>query len=77
LFHVVNQGETTWYDFARRIFAIKKLDVQVQRITTAEYGAPAPRPRYSVLSTKKYDALGGPKLRGWETALADYLSQGA
>jgi len=75
LFHVVNQGETTWYQFALRIFALAKLDIQVLQITTEEYGALAPRPRYSVLSTEKYQTLGGPKLRGWEVALADYLSK--
>lgn len=73
VFHVVNAGATTWYDFARQIFHLTGLPVQVQPISTAEYGAPAPRPAYSVLDTSKYASVGGPKLRRWQEALADYV----
>ena len=72
-YHVANTDSTTWYDFAREIFQQAKLDTDLQPITTAQYGAAAPRPRYSVLNTRKYEALGGPRLPPWQDALADYL----
>jgi dTDP-4-dehydrorhamnose reductase len=75
IFHVVNQGQTTWYDFAKTIFGLRRLDVDLERITSAEYGAPAPRPRYSVLSTAKYQALAGQGLPTWEDALRRHLDQ--
>jgi dTDP-4-dehydrorhamnose reductase len=75
IFHVVNQGQTTWYDFAKAIFALRGLDVNVERITSAEYGAPAPRPEYSVLSTAKYEALVGQALPSWEDGVSRYLGQ--
>lgn len=74
-FHVVNRGSATWYDFAREIFRIAGLDVKLERITTAEYGAPAPRPGYSVLDTSRYHALGGPPMPAWQDALAEYLAE--
>jgi dTDP-4-dehydrorhamnose reductase len=52
LFHVTNQGATTWYGFARDILAAGGLDPElVQPITTADLSParPAARPANSVL----------------------------
>ena len=74
-YHVANRGETTWYEFAREIFRRSGLEVELEPITTSQYGARAPRPRYSVLDTGKYDALPGrPVLPPWQSALAEYLA---
>lgn len=72
-YHVVNGGETTWFDFAAEIFRQRGMKVSLERITTEEYGAPAPRPRYSVLDTSKFRALGGPEMPEWREALGEYL----
>jgi dTDP-4-dehydrorhamnose reductase len=76
-FHVVNGGATTWYDFAVEIFRQAGLKIALARITTAEYGALAPRPQYSVLDTSRYRSLGGPPLPSWQDALAEYLKHRA
>ena len=73
LFHVVNGGSTTWYDFAREIFLLAGIATPVEPISTAQYGARAPRPPYSVLDTSKYHSLGGPPMPSWQSALGDYL----
>jgi len=74
-YHVVNAGETTWYEFAVGVFRRARLDVRPEPITTAEYGAAAPRPGYSVLDTSKYHGLrGAPPMPRWEEALAEYLA---
>ena len=75
LYHLVNGGATTWYDFAMEIFRLEGLEVEVAPITTAEWGAPSPRPLYSVLNTAKYHALGGPSMLSWQDALKCYLEQ--
>ena len=59
LYHVVNAGATTWHDFAAEIFRQAGLAVSLEPIETAQYGAIAPRPAYSVLDTGKYHALPG------------------
>jgi dTDP-4-dehydrorhamnose reductase len=74
LFHVVNGGETTWHDFAAEIFRQTHLDVTLERISTKQYAAAAPRPAYSVLDTSRYLQAGGPPLADWQTALAEYLA---
>lgn len=52
LFHVTNQGPTTWYGFARDVLAVAGHDPgRVQPISSAELDPPrpAPRPANSVL----------------------------
>jgi dTDP-4-dehydrorhamnose reductase len=75
-YHVVNTGATTWYGFAAEIFRLANMNVTMEPITTAEYGAAAPRPGYSLLATSKYHALGGPAIPSWQEALAEYLTRG-
>ena len=75
IYHVTNTGVTTWHDFAVEIFKQAGLDVAVKPITTAEYGAPAARPCYSVLDTGAYHRLGGPPMPDWKTALEKYINE--
>ena len=77
LYHVVNTGSCTWFEFAETIFRLANIKIRLEGITAAQYGAPAPRPGYSVLDTAKYQALGGPPLRDWQAALAAYLQSRA
>ncbi|HWB08820.1 MAG TPA: dTDP-4-dehydrorhamnose reductase [Pirellulales bacterium] len=74
-YHVVNGGATTWHEFACETFRLTGLSPAVERITTAQYGAKAPRPPYSVLDTSKYRALGGPVMPDWQSALKEYLGE--
>jgi dTDP-4-dehydrorhamnose reductase len=69
LYHVAADGDCTWADFAEAIFEEAGLDCSVRRITTAEFGAPAPRPAYSVLRSEK----GAPTLPHWRDGLRDCL----
>ena len=74
-FHATNAGSLTWCELARTIFRIAHLDVTVQPITTAEYGARAARPGYSVLSTAKLTQATGLRPRPWQEALEEYLGE--
>ncbi len=75
-YHVVNSGATTWHGFAAELFRLAGLDVPLERITTAEYGAAAPRPGYSVLDPSKYHALAAaPPMPAWQEALAEYVAE--
>ena len=65
LFHVTNQGPTTWFALARELVALGGLDPeQVQPISTAELDPPrpAPRPAYSVLDNAALRLGGVPLL---------------
>jgi dTDP-4-dehydrorhamnose reductase len=69
VWHVAAEGDCTWADFAGAIFEEAGLDCRVRRITTEEFGAPAPRPAYSVLRSEK----GAPELPHWREGLAACL----
>ncbi|MEX2118272.1 MAG: dTDP-4-dehydrorhamnose reductase [Pirellulales bacterium] len=73
-YHVVNAGATTWHDFAVEMFRQAGLAASIERISTAQYGARAPRPLYSVLDTSKYQASGGPAMPSWQEAVGEYLA---
>lgn len=70
IFNFANTGSTTWYNFAQKIFELAGLDVEVSPLTTAEFGAAAPRPPYSVLDISKIREAYGLNPRQWEDALS-------
>jgi dTDP-4-dehydrorhamnose reductase len=47
--------------------------VPVEPVSTAQYGARAPRPRYSVLDNRRLESLGVPLIGDWRERLALYL----
>jgi dTDP-4-dehydrorhamnose reductase len=71
VYHVAADGDCTWAEFAEAIFEDAGLDCRVRRITTEDFGAPAPRPAYSVLRSEK----GGPRLPHWREGLRACLSR--
>lgn len=73
-YHITNSDDATWFEFAGELFRQAKIDVELTPITTEAYGAPAPRPQYSVLDNAKYLALGGPEMPRWSSALTEYLA---
>jgi dTDP-4-dehydrorhamnose reductase len=71
LYHVAAAGDCTWAEFAEAIFEEAGLDTRVRRISTAEFGARAPRPAYSVLRSEK----GAPELPHWREGLRECLAR--
>lgn len=72
-YHAVDSGSCTWAEFAAEIFRLAGLSPRIVPITTAEYGASAPRPAYSVLNTSKLAGVLHQTPRDWHLALAEYL----
>ena len=71
VFHLSNQGETTWYGFAAAILKAAGHDpARINPITTAEYPTPAKRPANSVLDNFAWRAAGFAPLDDWEVPLA-------
>jgi len=70
IWHLAAAGDCTWADFAEAIFVDAGLDCGVRRITTAEFGAKAPRPAVSILRSEK----GAPVLPHWRDGLRACLA---
>jgi len=66
IYHICGYGVTTWHDFAKEIFALSNLKVNLKPCQTSEFPRPAKRPHYSVMQNNKI-------CRDWKMALKDYL----
>lgn len=77
IYHATNSGQTTWYGFARAIFAEAGLDPErVLATDSASFVRPAPRPAYSVLGHSAWSRAGLSPLRDWRDALAAAAASG-
>lgn len=74
LIHLTNSGDCTWHEFAAKIFELSGITTDLTPITSAEFGAKAQRPGYSVLGSNRTEET-GVKLRPWQEALAAYLEE--
>lgn len=73
LYHVTNNGQCSWYDFARAIFDILEMNVNLVPTTSDEFPRPVKRPAYSALQNKALQDLGLDQMRHWRQALRAYL----
>ena len=70
MFHVTNQGPTTWFEFARAVLETSGQDPdRVAPVTTNEFPRPAPRPAFSVLDNAALRLQGIPLLDDWRIPL--------
>jgi dTDP-4-dehydrorhamnose reductase len=53
IYHYSNEGKISWYDFAKEIFKIAKIDCKVNPITTQQYPMPAKRPKNTLMNKDK------------------------
>ena len=72
LYHVVNNGSASWFDFASEIIRRARVEASVTPCSSSEYPTRAARPRYSALDNAKVSAAFGP-LQPWQQALDRYL----
>lgn len=66
IYQVCGSEPTTWYDFAKEIYKLMKLDVNLKPCKTEEFPRPAKRPAYSAMDNNGI-------CRNWKLALKDYL----
>lgn len=74
VFHVVNEGSCTWYEFAQKALELAGLEVHVESVPHTAYPTKARRPANSALSTEKLRRT-GVCLRPWQDALAEYVAR--
>ena len=75
LYHATNSGATTWFDLAAEVFRLAGTRVDLQPISTEQFGAKAARPRFSVLDCSKLADTTGYAMPDWRDAVARYVNQ--
>ena len=73
VYHMVNEGCCSWYEFTIEIFNILGWDVRITPIKSSELKRLAKRPVFSALKIKKLKNH-GLSMRNWKDALRDYLA---
>lgn len=72
IYHIVNAGQCSWYEFALEIFRQKGFKVKVEPKTEEAEVAGVTRPLYSALTSRKLKPL-----RPWPEAISFYLKEKA
>lgn len=75
IYHTVNNGYTTWFEFAKTIFSIINAKVEVIPINSTELNRPALRPQFAPLESNMLQLITGSQMRGWKEALTEYLDK--
>lgn len=73
IYNFSNEGQCSWYDFAKEIFKINNVTISLNPIPTTSFPTPAKRPAYSVLDKTKIKRVFSPEISGvikdWKESL--------
>jgi dTDP-4-dehydrorhamnose reductase len=75
IYHYSNEGEISWYEFAKEIFKIAKVDCKVSPIRTQQYPTPAKRPKYTIMNKDKLVHMFGVKIAIWGLSLKECFKE--
>lgn len=66
IYHICGSGETSWYDFAKEIFKLSGINVNLIPCSDEEYKTKAKRPKYSVMENNGV-------CENWKKSLKSYI----
>jgi dTDP-4-dehydrorhamnose reductase len=72
IYNFSNEGQCSWFDFAKKIFEINQVKIDVIPIPTTQFPTPAERPKYSVLDKAKIKSTFGIEIKPWEQSIEIY-----
>lgn len=75
IYNYSNEGVLSWYDFAKEIMKMAKLDCKINPIETFQYPTPAKRPHFSLLNKSKIKAKFDIEIPYWKDGLDDCLKR--
>lgn len=64
-----NEGQCSWYDFAKKIFETNHKTIDLKPIPTTSFPTPAKRPAYSVLDKSKIRQAFALSIQNWDKSL--------
>jgi dTDP-4-dehydrorhamnose reductase len=72
IYNFSNEGQASWYDFAKKIFEVNNIKIDLKPIPTSAYPTPAARPAYSVLDKTKIKEVFSIEIEHWEKRVTAY-----
>jgi len=73
IYNYSNEGVLSWYDFAKEIMRMAKIDCTINPIETKEYPTPATRPHFSLLNKSKIKKEFNITIPYWKDSLDECL----
>ncbi len=73
IYHYSNEGVASWYDFAKAIFDMEKINCIVKPIASEDFPSPVKRPSYSVMNKSKIKLIFGLQIPHWRDSLTVYF----
>ncbi len=70
-YHLAGGGGTSWFDLTRTLYTALNIATVVEPVATSEFPRPAPRPRYSVLTSIQEPRI---LLPSWQEGVAAYVA---
>ena len=74
-YHATNEGYCSWYEFAKEIFKVAGVTINVAPVDSSAYPAKAKRPANSRMEKKKLDEAGFKRLPSWQDATRRYIEE--
>lgn len=74
-FHYSNEGVTSWYDFAKAIFDISEINVELNPIPGSAYPTKAIRPAFSVMDKAKIKNTFDLEIPYWRDSLTKCIQE--
>lgn len=69
IYNFSNEGQCSWYDFAKVIFEINSIKINLSAIPTTSFPTPAKRPAFSVLDKTKIKKVFQVEIKDWKESL--------
>ena len=69
IYNFSHEGQCSWYDFAKKIFEINNININLLPIPTSSFPTLAKRPSFSVLDKRKIKTVFGIEINNWEESL--------
>ena len=73
IYNYSNEGVLSWYDFAKEIMRMAKLNCKINPIQTFEYPTPCSRPHFSLLNKSKIKSTFNIEIPFWKDSLDECL----
>ncbi|TSA15789.1 dTDP-4-dehydrorhamnose reductase [bacterium] len=75
MYHATNNGECSWFEFAKEALRIAGLSTRVVPVSSKNYPSEVQRPAYSVLANSRLISQGLDRMPVWQESLAAYFEE--
>ena len=69
IYHYSSEEEISWYEFAKEIFKIERIECKVSSISSQQYPSPTKRPRNTLMNKDKIVEVFNIKISNWKSSL--------